>query len=719
MVDPTEEVLLPILIIPGVASSGLIIEKSSLDKKYEGRRLWVNPGFLAEARLLAKKAFNEDEIKCMDDVRERDRVNMNVLQKTEDVNAMKNAWISHICLDNNMMDEIAGNRVRPYEGIKGCDYLSDGVGKLPAIVMGNLVEYCVNIGYEREKNIDAMPYDWRLAPSINEKRDGYLTKIIERIERMYKENDNLPIVLFCHSMGAKMGHYFLSFAKKYRGQEWLDKYVHTYMPIGAPHGGVGCAVRTGLTGKGLSATVDFLVGNEIDGIMMYRSWSCGNWLMPRMLPKGMFPTCILRREGELGVTLTSEIEVGTLFANRDKPPHELRLTVIFRNQIYANSEFHPIICNKTGKNPKSMMVSFDETFYIAVPDLGKDDDLGELLFYLEEPAGSVNQNKSKLGKTIKKYTQCIRVIKKKFSACFRSIAINLGTAFRVAACDQPLHLRVSDFIGDNSKAQTNGKHVLDKTITIINLGEKSGKESIGTLSLKLSYSTPPKSTGTKVSETPIAMINDDTPNPPIICMSEKPKDVPTDNRVVYDVMNGIDVFKADGFVDNMVDLVKNVYEEDPLGPTKESSLDAPPVNCVRAIYGINIDTEVGGVYRKVPVVTIGDNLADHRFTLDTSASFGSGDDAWAKENLLTYKINDGIVYETQDTLQDIPGKTEQRRVCGDGTVPYWNMVVPLSWKDKIETLTVDELPGASHRAVVYDERLFALVKKYCTVVDPR
>jgi hypothetical protein len=82
-------------------------------------------------------------------------------------------------------------------------------------VWAPMVNYCVNtMGYERGKNVDGMPYDWRLAPSLNEKRDGYLTKMIARIERMYKENDDLPIVLACHSMGAKMGHYFLNFAKK-------------------------------------------------------------------------------------------------------------------------------------------------------------------------------------------------------------------------------------------------------------------------------------------------------------------------------------------------------------------------------------------------------------------------------------------------------------------------------------------------------------------------
>ena len=83
-------------------------------------------------------------------------------------------------------------------------------------------------------------------------------------------------------------------------------------PIGAPHGGVACSVRTGVTGAGLDDIVDTLVGNVADGLVMYRSWSSGNWLMPRELPPGIFPAVIVRREGELGVTLTSEIEVGSL-----------------------------------------------------------------------------------------------------------------------------------------------------------------------------------------------------------------------------------------------------------------------------------------------------------------------------------------------------------------------------------------------------------------------
>jgi len=176
----------------------------------------------------------------------------------------------------------------------------------------------------------------------------------------------------------------------------------------------------------------------------------------------------------------------------------------------------------------------------------------------------------------------------------------------------------------------------------------------------------------------------------------------------------------------MFGMVEKYYEGDPLGPITKSALDAPPVNCVRSIYGINVPTEVCTIYRKVPVVTIGDNVADSRYMVDKSASFPpaakvlyDSHDPWSKANLLSYKIHDGIVTETPMTLQNVPGEKEKRRVCGDGTVPYWNMVHALTWKDDVKVLTVDEVDGAVHRDIIADERFFALLKRYCRVVDPR
>ena len=113
-----EEVYLPILIIPGVASSGLYVEKSSLDKSYEGLRIWMNPAFLARARL-QNKIFNEDEIKEADEKKEEEEGERRIdnWATTEDELYIQNAWIHHIGLDRNMIDEKEGNRVRAYEGV--------------------------------------------------------------------------------------------------------------------------------------------------------------------------------------------------------------------------------------------------------------------------------------------------------------------------------------------------------------------------------------------------------------------------------------------------------------------------------------------------------------------------------------------------------------------------------------------------------------------------
>ena len=75
--------------------------------------------------------------------------------------------------------------------------------------------------------------------------------------------------------------------------------------------------------------------------------------------------------------------------------------------------------------------------------------------------------------------------------------------------------------------------------------------------------------------------------------------------------------------------------------------------------------------------------------------------------------------ETPQTLQTLPGKIEQKRCCGDGTVPYWNLIHCLSWKDKVQVLTVDELNQAEHRKILADSRFHALLKTYCKVRDPR
>ena len=67
------------------------------------------------------------------------------------------------------------------------------------------------------------------------------------VERMYESNGRTPVVLVCHSLGTKVGHYLCDFA----GREWCDRYVHTYMPVGAPHLGAPKALRGNVTGDAM------------------------------------------------------------------------------------------------------------------------------------------------------------------------------------------------------------------------------------------------------------------------------------------------------------------------------------------------------------------------------------------------------------------------------------------------------------------------------------
>lgn len=263
---PTEskKVNLPILIFPGMASSGLYVQESGLDEKYNGRRLWMNAGFLAASKVGSidvnssmkhnantssyvdheESASSSSYAMCQMENLDRDRDvstrSTNTIDEDlasvqfatiENEFQIRSAWLYHISLDKNLVDERPGNKVRPYDGFKACEWLvDDKIGKPAAVVWADTIQFLEKeMGYVRGKNLDAVPYDWRLPPMCTEARDGYLTQTMKRVEKMYQENGGLPVVMCCHSMGSRMGHYFLNFCQREKGRDWIDKHIHTYM----------------------------------------------------------------------------------------------------------------------------------------------------------------------------------------------------------------------------------------------------------------------------------------------------------------------------------------------------------------------------------------------------------------------------------------------------------------------------------------------------------
>ena len=116
-------------------------------------------------------------------------------------------------------------------------------------------------------------------------------------------------------------------------------------------------------------------------------------------------------------------------------------------------------------------MSLQETFYLAVPYLGDEDEIGELVFYLEEPGGRVHQNASEFGKQFTKATGFMRGMKKKASAFYRNVAKKWGSVLRVACNESPMIIKVSDFVSDVDGAvmvaSATGKYNLQTSISIV------------------------------------------------------------------------------------------------------------------------------------------------------------------------------------------------------------------------------------------------------------
>lgn len=99
------------------------------------------------------------------------------------------------------------------------------------------------------------PYDWRMAFPLLEERDGYMTKLMYKIEAMHKSSGK-KVVLTSHSMGAQLVHFFFKWVSTPRrdgggggGKKWVDEHIHAYTNIAGSHLGVTKAASALLSGE--------------------------------------------------------------------------------------------------------------------------------------------------------------------------------------------------------------------------------------------------------------------------------------------------------------------------------------------------------------------------------------------------------------------------------------------------------------------------------------
>lgn len=170
----------------------------------------------------------------------------------------------------------------------------------------------------------------------------------------------------------------------------------------------------------------------------------------------------------------------------------------------------------------------------------------------------------------------------------------------------------------------------------------------------------------------------------------------------YQEFAGHDILEREG-LDDTLRLIQHVYDGDFIGPRTGSSVVAPPVKRIHAIYGINVTTEVGGVYRRKDRC-LNDNELKNLYKLDVKASISNKSSG--------YMLQNGLLYETKNTEQSV---ADGRKVCGDGTVPYWSLQHCKTWKSAGKDVSVLELENAEHREILADHRFHKALLDYCSI----
>jgi phospholipid:diacylglycerol acyltransferase len=204
----------PIVMIPGFVTSGLELwEGEECAKKYFRQRLWGSLG-------TARSFFTETD-----------------------------CWRRHLSLDPLTGLDPEGIRLRAAQGFDAADYFMPGYW-----VWNKLIENLAAIGYDGS-TMSMESYDWRLSFPLLEERDGYLTKLKNKIEAIHKTTDR-KVVILSHSMGSTLMTYFFSWVTNSErkgggggGRRWVEKHVHALINIAGPMLGVPKSVPSILSGE--------------------------------------------------------------------------------------------------------------------------------------------------------------------------------------------------------------------------------------------------------------------------------------------------------------------------------------------------------------------------------------------------------------------------------------------------------------------------------------
>ena len=254
----------PVVIVPGFVSTGLELWRGkACGAHFFRRRMWGTPA-------MARAFFSNQ--KC---------------------------WMEHMRLDGRTGSDPESVRLRAVRGLEGVDWFLPGY-----FVWGKVIEELSELGYD-SNTLHSAAYDWRLSPTMLERRDGYFTRLKSVIETLYSVHGE-RVALLAHSYGDTISRYFFEWVETPvakggggGGKRWVDKHVHAYVDIAGPMLGIPKTIPSllsgemrdtailgeleGMLGGLLETAVGRLIGTQIKEVCdTFRTWGA----LWAMLPRG-------------------------------------------------------------------------------------------------------------------------------------------------------------------------------------------------------------------------------------------------------------------------------------------------------------------------------------------------------------------------------------------------------------------------------------------------
>ena len=286
----------PVIMIPGIITTGLEVwDGEDCIKSYFRQRIWGTTTMLQAM------------------VRDPD------------------CWVRHMSLNTTTgLDPLQQPffnrtiRIRPSQGFESADFFIGGYW-----LWGLMIESLADIGYDQNSMYMAS-FDWRLSFSDMEKRDWYLTRLMQQIETLVRMNHEKAAIV-AHSMGGNLFHYFMQWVTDRVHPNWVHDHIQSVILISSPLLGLPKAYFSLLTGDNrdfatmgtFSAVVDHYFGSTTRR-SLWRSCSSLSMIMPiggdAVWGQQVTGLPLVQVSGK---NLTVE-EAYDLLASADQVPHDLQ-----------------------------------------------------------------------------------------------------------------------------------------------------------------------------------------------------------------------------------------------------------------------------------------------------------------------------------------------------------------------------------------------------------